>query len=351
MLMRTFLGCILLLLTTNSALAGQFLRPVVYRLQDHPFHISAGDVNGDGFMDLVTSGAGIGKYSILLGNGDGSFRRGLRLSGDNGPLVLVDLNRDGKLDLVSCVSVSLGNGDGTFQPPTNYASGGISITMSDFNKDGNPDIAISTGTDLQVWLGNGDGSLQSPIDIAAGPYPAIVDVADLNADGIPDMVVNDAIDHSFGVFIGQGDGTFDPPVFYFIVGFPDIFTLGDFNNDGKPDLVTRGNPGEVVFLPGNGDGTFGQMITSTIRTGVPGLIGAGDINHDGNLDAVFRDNQSGIQTMIGAGDGSFSDPPRYPVNANVEYGLVKDLNGDGWDDIVVLDKDSTKLEVLINVGR
>ena len=98
-------------------------------------------------------------------------------------VVAVDLNLDGKLDLVSAntgadtVSVLLGNGDGIFQTATTYAMPAaddpIVVVAGDFNHDGKPDIAAlnTYSNTVSILLGNGDGTLQASVDYPAGNYP------------------------------------------------------------------------------------------------------------------------------------------------------------------------------------
>src|SRR5580692_1906185 len=122
--------------------AGRFAPPVSYPVGRGPRWILAADVNGDGLMDLavvnqncpLTGCPGIGSVSILLGNGDGTFRRRIDTLAGYGPtgLALGDYNGDGKLDLAvsvgdnstgNTVLTYLGNGDGSFRPPTAYIVG------------------------------------------------------------------------------------------------------------------------------------------------------------------------------------------------------------------------------------
>src|SRR6266478_8010713 len=120
----------------------------------------------------------------------------------------VDLNNDGKLDLVvtndiggnfrSTVSVLLGNGDGTFQPALTYKVGPspTSVAIGDFNHDGKLDLAVAspTGTPngyglVTVLLGNGDGTYQPGDNYSAGQDPYYVVSADFNLDGRLDLAV------------------------------------------------------------------------------------------------------------------------------------------------------------------
>ncbi len=119
-----------------------------------------------------------------------------------------DVNGDGKIDVVasgSTVRVFLGNGDGSFQAPQQIDPGSsfLSIALTDLNGDGKLDVVATTGgTTIGVWLGNGDGTFQ------AGRFLTSVDgtqwfaVGDVSGDGHPDLVViNDS--EEVGILLGM----------------------------------------------------------------------------------------------------------------------------------------------------
>jgi hypothetical protein len=96
--------------------------------------VAAGDFNGDGKLDLGVGAGNVNSLSapttfvgILLGNGDGTFRKGTTVSLFGELLMTADVNGDGNADLISDSEIALGNGDGTFQSPQAFGYGQRSI--------------------------------------------------------------------------------------------------------------------------------------------------------------------------------------------------------------------------------
>ena len=145
-----------------------------------------GDFNGDGLLDIAAAdGCDI---DVFL-NSSGGFQNRVSYDTTFGGTVAAaaDLNGDGKVDLVTDgVSVLLGNGDGTFKDGGGILSnGGGSINVGDFNGDGKLDVASG----LSMFLGNGDGTLQSPLAFAGlFPFSTSVGMGDFNQDGKLDLL-------------------------------------------------------------------------------------------------------------------------------------------------------------------
>jgi hypothetical protein len=320
-----------------------------------------GDLNGDGVPDLLIYNFG-NPFSVqtFTSNGKGGYNTsavqtlgftGCSASGYDvvGSPQLIDLNGDGKTDLLCGILVAYGNGDGIFAqavPVPFLSSGFYTAYAADLNGDGKTDLlAVPTisqtdlGSPIQfaftVFLNQGGGSFASagtfpvaPISYLSGTgfFPPIV--VDLNNDGKPDIISQtltfgdtqeDNPQRSVDVLLNNGDGTFG---MYMPVTLstppnndggpaPYVMGYGDVNGDGKPDLIltltdTAASVDAMVLL-GNGDGTFQPQINLILNAelGVSAnqapSISVEDLSLDGKQDLIFGNGQ----VELGNGDGTF----------------------------------------------
>jgi hypothetical protein len=340
----------------------------------NPVFMAIGDLNDDGFLDIVISSGPPGfaepqQVSVLLNNGSGRFPAAeLDISGGSGGVTAGDFNRDGNLDLASADgSVYLGNGAGTLKFLASAFLGGVQVANGDFSNNGNLDLAAavecvsagcSGGGGLAISVGNGDGTFQPVTMLPSGGFFAeSLVIADFNNDGNLDIaILNNCVDincsnpgGSVTIFLGNGGGTFGSGNTIALNqasfgGNPLALVAGDFNNDGNIDLVAVGSgsggvlgAGVANVLLGNGNGTF----QSPIVFQTPGDIGisaatVADFNQDGILDLGLDDGYTCADCgghgniMYGNGDGTFTSGPTIDTSGAPSASIVAaDFYGTG----------------------
>ena len=254
-----------LLVQTGSAASilrsngdGTFKRPKPFSLGMVPGQIAAGDVLGDADVDLVAANDN-GNVDVFAGNGDGSFATSPLVVSTGltaGPMLLdvVDVNGDHKPDIVAVegnsAAILLSNGNGTFLPVQSLALSGAgsvdSITSADFNHDGATDLAFAMGVgnaiQIDVLLNNGSGQFHAaPAGaVSAGAYyQNSLTTADLNGDGLPDLILFEATPSGGKLLalLGNADGTFAAPTTAANFSDSTAGAFADFNGDGRPDLA------------------------------------------------------------------------------------------------------------------
>jgi VCBS repeat protein/PKD domain-containing protein/FG-GAP repeat protein len=268
-----------------------------------------GDFNGDGITDLAATaprlpGAGPSPVVITLGKGDGTFGAPKSTSFVGHVVGVTDINGDRRADLMVVedpepdveLFFALSNGDGTFTTTRNVNTfDSVAFALAaDLNGDGIKDVIVGNGlTDvIQIYPGRADGTYTDIVTLNAGVFIHGAIVADVNGDGKKDLAVANHYSNSVTIFLNQGAFTFlttDIPVGMQANGV----ATGDFNRDGKADLAVAlsgggdndnyFSEGGTAVLLGNGDGTFGAPVTYDTPPG--GWIAVtGDFNRDGITD-------------------------------------------------------------------
>jgi len=289
-----------------------------------------------------------------------------------------DLNGDGLLDVIVFSGIAdggngfyvlLGLPDGGLGSPTYYPQQVQSlrtpfwqyapVVAADLNGDGHPQVLYDlAGSGIQI-LSNDGGRLemQAP-PIETSSFVAALAAADLNQDGIADIVdgevttweptsnASDGSDYIVNIFLGDGDGGFSAavPVASLSHPFPAIpdsatLFLSDLNQDGFPDIVAAAiGSSQVGVLLHEVDGgyqttlySFPETVTavSLLRKGAaPDLIVAYD-----HTTPLGEDGSAVIQILTNAGDGTFAKGSVYAL-PNLAWELtVLDFNGDCIPDI------------------
>jgi hypothetical protein len=295
-----------------------------YKVGKNPTAITTVDLNQDSFTDLITTNIASNTISILLGNGDGTFRDQIQLHVCQEPraLAMGDFNEDGHSDVaLACsggdeIALLLGHGNGKFEEGQRYPvhRTPIALATDDINRDGHADLVVALRNDkVKVFLGNGTGAFRHGVQYEHGDTPTSVALSDLNADGKLDLVVTNGgpMSNAVSIWLGNGDGSFRDPKDYSTGHRPLGVSFADFNNDHHSDLlVINGEQDCFTTFLGNGNATFRPGKDSGADAG-PNFGLARDFNGDRLVDvAVVNLQSSNLSILFGKGDGTFHYPPR-----------------------------------------
>ncbi len=339
--------------------------------------VAIGDLNGDGIPDMVVAGTD-GFVRTFFGHGDGTFGTGATYSvgGDGTTAVLLaDINKDGRLDIVTSnsdsdtVSVLFNGGHNAktivkFSLPHIFALGGaskpVAMQIGDLNNDGFLDIVTANddSSDLTILYGKSGGVFAKPRRINLSNWgPSDVRLADINGDGKLDIVTMNSNVDSIGVLLNKGAGGFAMQKTLPVQGNPTSIVVSDFNNDDKPDIAVAGNTGFVGVFLGRGTGLFKNVLrVKYVGDGSdPAAIAAADINDDGANDLILANmDTNNVNVLLGNGKGSFQKQAPFAIGHSKDRSpqaiAIGDLDGDGLLDIVVACAGTNDVNVLMNTA-
>lgn len=348
--------------------------------------IGAGDFDGNGTMDIVTSNAGTGgnELNVLIGFDDGTLTNLGRIPINSFPsgILLADFDNDGIDDIIvalgndNVITFVKGRGDNDFfNPPmgqTRVGTGPIGLAAADLTGDGELDLVVANeGGDsapgsISVLRGNGNGTFtlilqQDPLKpgelVAELPTElgtkAVV-LGNIDANPALDALALNTRDNSISIFTGGADGAFAPAGILDTGGSPQALALIDLDGDGRLDLVVaESNEDAVSVRLGNGDRSFGPAVSYLVGT-APNRVTVGDVDDNGTLDILVSNSRSGDLSLLrGDGMGGFGGVRTFVADAEPQAIVLADMNADGLLDPVAATQggsDGPSVAVLTNRG-
>lgn len=358
-----------------------FSRSVAYTVGSQPRSVTAADLNGDGYPDLIVPSNGSNTTLILYGTPDGRYdsspRATLVSPASNGQKAVVgDFNNDGLPDIAVVgffdgISIWYQNPDHSFggggSPNTrlgvsgNFNSG---LAAGDLNGDGVPDLVAPSQSNglVRVWLSLGPIGWQFGGDYSASAFNSDwVELADVNGDGHLDAIVTDDAPYDrVSVLYGTGNGgpfgfpsAFSSTQTFAVGSGPNTCTVADVNADGRPDILVASWNGVSSFttMLNQGGGAFAISINSTadLLRGDCFAIAAGDVDGDGKIDALIANGVSGTLSIFpGNGNGTFGPDRLVGIGSAARGIALTDLNGDGRLDVATSNLNANTVQVLLN---
>jgi hypothetical protein len=383
---------VLLNTTAPGDTTASFAARQTFATGTNPSSVTAADVNGDGKPDLIVTNQGDSTVSVLLnttapGAATPSFAAQQTVVTGSGPdsVTVADVNGDGKPDLIvanaydDTVSVLLNTtvpeaATPSFAALQAFATGSFpfSVIAADVNGDGKPDLIAVNLNDNTVSVllnttvpGTTTPSFAAQQTFATGASPYWVTVADVNGDGMPDLIVaNYAGPSTVSVLLNTTAPGATTPSFAaqqtFITGSgPVSVTAADVNGDGMPDLIVANYSDNTVSVllnttaPGATTPSFAAQQAFATGTS-PFSVPTADVNGDGKPDLIVANfNASTVSVLLnttapGATTPSFAAQQTFATGSFPFSVTATDVNGDGKPDLIAENVADNTVSVLLN---
>jgi hypothetical protein len=358
--------------------------------------VRSGDADNDSDQDILVVNISAGAAYLLINDGHGVFASAAASSLPSIPdpslitdVVFGDVNKDGFSDIILAYSsgqsarLLMNDGLGKFNDRTAanlpaVSGSAASIDLGDYNNDGAPDIVVANKNARDVMLvnnGTGTFSIDANFDL-----PGVIDgssdirFCDINGDGSLDIVTtnNDIVGASSlrnRVYINDGQGQFTDGTASLLPEdgeYSEVLDCGDIDGDGDIDIIVANDDQNAVLI-NNGSGVFEDQTTDRIPTNdfASKDTKLGDMNGDGHPDIVMLGNEK-MSLLMNDGQGSFKEGsiklPDYksiPAILGGKSIQIADIDGDGSLDIVIggdslrvlMNRPSNKAPVLAPIGN
>ena len=327
----------------------------------------ASDLDEDGFMDLTIVNEDTADLRVFLntGNFSGTFESMLTPTAAGGrpsPSEPSDFNADGHVDVCTAnitgdsVSIFLGNGDGTFAPQQQISvgDGPRGIAVLDVDGDGDTDIVNtnSGSNSLSLLRNNGSGVFGAPEFFGSGTDGEwALAAADMNDDGLLDLVVGGRDSATVRVYLSAGDGSFAPQASQSSGGGVWMLVLGDVNGDGTEDVaLVNGFDDLGAILLGDGQGGLGAPTTHATD---PFCLATdlADLDGDGDLDWITASFNGDWFLFENNGSGSFTFDQALAATSAASCSLALDVDNDGDLDLALIDEIADEVVVMVHPGN
>jgi hypothetical protein len=353
--------------TTYVTNGSGFVTVSTNALGGYPSSVIAADIYGNGKLALISMDSGANTLTVLTNNGSDVFGSNATITVGANPqcVIAADVNGDGKVDLITAnandftLTVLTNNGSGVFGSNATLpiVSGNPESVVAVTNLDGHGLMALISANDhggmygmLTVFTNNGNGVYGSNATITLDNHGNSVVAADINGDGLPDLIVSaNYSDTTLTVLTNDGSGGFAVNATQTLDTIPTTVIAADIYGNGQPALVSANfDASTLTVLTNNGSGIFGSNATLTVGSGAESVIAA-DMNGDGKVDLITANAYDDTLTVLtNNGSGVFSSNATLDVDSSPSSVIAADLNGDGKLALISVNEGDSTLTVLTN---
>lgn len=362
-----------------------------YVIQSTPASVAFGDIDNNSLLDIVTANYGSSSINIYRNNSTTKniiLSQPIKINVGTSPhhVVCVDLNNDGRLDLVTVnrgagtisllknIGVNDTISSSTFALKEDYPAGNLPMfaAASDLDNDGWIDLVVTNSGSNTISIFKNTSTMEnihfSPkIDFSVSSEPCYALIKDLNNDGKPDLLVSNLNSNTISLLWNKSaageitQGSFDPKIDINAGNGPLGIIINDFNNDGKNDLIVSNHHSNTISILKNTSSKVDTMISTAFAPAAdfpagtnPWDAALSDINGDGKPDFVttnwnsstislFQNNSS--QNVI-----SLENKIDLPVGESPRGLGIGDLDGDGKPDLAVTSWSSSIMSIYRNIS-
>lgn len=307
-----------------------------------PEFIGSIDFNFDGSNDLYITNYNDGTVTIKFGDGNGNFSSTQTLLCGSNPYGADagDANSTGYNDLVVANTnantlsyfENIGSVSSVAYTIPNTPQNPFDVEFGNFDLIEGLEIVTCGYTQGVVQLANVSGMIGDPI--AVGPAPMNVAVANVNLDGLDDIITANSGDNTISLVLSNVNLAFNSAISYTVGNSPRGLAIADMNLDGLDDVVVACDGSDSLYvLLNNGLGTLNEAYSIHVPSG-GSSVAAADFNNDGLVDlALGTYSPMGVTVCLNQGNNNFTNSTNFPIDGGLYALTACDLNSDQKIDI------------------